>query len=110
MATLDELIAQHLQQSLASGELRGTPGWGQPLDFGDGYEQTPGELRMPFKILRDAGFAPPEVAWMKRAGQLRDEIAATTDDARADALRRELAEVQQRIALRLEKLRASGTL
>lgn len=110
MPTLDELIAQHLQQSLENGELRRTPGWGRPLDFGDGYDETPAELRMPFKILKDAGFVPPEVEWMRRAAALRQRIAETADDRDAAPLRAELADLQQRIALRLEKLRASGTL
>jgi hypothetical protein len=110
MPTLDELIAQHLQESLASGELRGTPGWGKPLDFGDGYDETPAELRMPYKILKDAGFVPAEIEWMHRAIALKAQIAAAPDEATAGPLRRELAEMQQRIALRLEKLRASGSL
>ena len=29
--------------------------------LGDGYEQTPIELRMGYKILKDAGIVPPEV-------------------------------------------------
>ena len=110
MPTLDELIAQHLQESLASGELRGTRSWGQPLDFGDGYDDTPAELRMPYKILKDAGFVPAEIEWMHRAAALKAQIAAAPDEAAAEPMRRELAEMQQRIALRLEKLRASGSL
>jgi hypothetical protein len=110
MPTLDELIAQHLQEALASGELRGTPGWGRALDFGDGYDDTPAELRMPFKILKDAGFVPAEIEWMHRAAAVKAELASASEPGRVDALRRELADLQQRIALRLEKLRASGSL
>ncbi len=110
MPTLDEQIAQALADSLASGELQRTPSWGRPLAPDAGYAQTPAELRMPFKILKDAGIAPPEIAWMHRAAALRAEIAACADPARAEPLRRELADVLQRLALRLEKLRASGSL
>jgi hypothetical protein len=109
MATLDDHIARAVQEALDSGELRGTRSWGRPLDFGDGYDDTPPELRMAFKALKDAGFVPPEVEWMHRAAALKARIAEA-GDAATDAMRRELAELQQRIALRLEKLRISGSL
>lgn len=109
MATLDDHIARAVQEALESGELRGTKSWGRPLDLGDGYDDTPPELRMAFKALKDAGFVPPEVEWMHRAAALRRQIAEA-GDAAPDSLRRELADLQQRIALRLEKLRTSGSL
>ena len=110
MATLDEQIAQSLSESLASGELKAAPSWGKPLDFGDGYDETPPELRMPFKALKDAGFVPPEVEVMKQIAALRAQIEATADAAQADALKRRVSELQQHVALRLEKLRATGSL
>jgi hypothetical protein len=109
MPTLDEEIARHLQESAASGELRSARDWGRPLDFGDGYDDTPAELRMPFKVLKDAGVVPFEVEMMRRAAELREEIEAA-DPATADVLRQQLADLQQLIALRLERLRISGTL
>ncbi|WP_280153714.1 DnaJ family domain-containing protein [Piscinibacter sp. XHJ-5] len=109
MPTLDEEIARHLQESLASGELRSARDWGRPLDLGDGYDDTPPELRMPFKVLKDAGMVPHEVEMMRRAAALR-RAAETADPGTAEGLRRELADLQQQIALRLEHLRISGTL
>lgn len=110
MPTLDEQIAMALQEALDNGELRGTRGWGKPLHFGDGYDETPQELRMAFKMLKDSGFVPPEIEWMRRAAELRTQLAAAGDESVAEPLRRELADLQQRIALRLEKLRATGSL
>ena len=104
--TLDEQIAQALHDSEASGELRAAPSWGKPLDFGDGYAQTPVELRMPFKVLKDAGVVPHEVEMMRRAAQLRARLQVEDDPA----LRRQLCELEQHIALRLERLRISGAL
>ncbi|HEY9068330.1 MAG TPA: DUF1992 domain-containing protein [Burkholderiaceae bacterium] len=110
MPTLDEQIAQHLDESLRNGELRAAKGYGRPLDFGDGYEETPPELRLAFKMLKDSGFVPPEVETMQRIARLRDEIASVADPAQAEALCRRLAELQQHLALRLEKLRVTGSL
>ena len=84
--------------------------WGKPLDLEDGYAQTPEEFRIAFKLLKDAGFVPPEVETMKQIAALREVIAATPDAPQADAMRRRLSELQQHLALRLEKLRISGSL
>ena len=113
MPTLDEQIAQSLRESLASGELATAASWGKPLDLADGYAQTPEELRMAFKALKDAGFVPPEVETMQQIAALREQLAATAagaDPSAADALRRRISELQQHLALRLEKLRTSASL
>ena len=113
MPTIDEQIAQSLRESLASGELATAASWGKPLDLADGYAQTPEELRMAFKALKDAGFVPPEVETMQQIAALREQLAATAagaDPTTADALRRRISELQQHLALRLEKLRTSASL
>jgi len=51
---LEDDIGRALDVSQRNGELRSAPSWGRPLQLGDGYAQTPGELRMGFKILKDA--------------------------------------------------------
>ena len=108
--TIDELIAQSLRESQASGELQSAKSWGKPLDLDDGYAQTPEELRMAFKVLKDAGFVPPEVELMKQVAALRECIKAAPDAPEADAMRQRASELQQQLALRLEKLRAGGSL
>ena len=110
MATIDEQIAQSLRDAQRSGELQSAPSWGKALDLADGYAQTPEELRMAFKALKDAGFVPPEVETMQTIAALREQLADTPDTVEAEALRKRLSELQQHLALRLEKLRSSGTL
>jgi hypothetical protein len=110
MATLDEHIAQSLREAQRNGELQSSPSWGRPLDLADGYAQTPEELRMGFKALKDAGLVPPEVETMKQIAALREVIASDPEAATADAMRRRLSELQQHLALRLEKLRVTGSL
>jgi hypothetical protein len=108
---LEDHIGRHLAESARSGELRAAPSFGKPLSFGDGYDETPAELRMGYKILNDAGVVPPEVELMQQIEALRASLEGRADDdvaARPD--RQRLAEMRQQLALRLEKLRASGTL
>ncbi len=114
-----KLVEDHIGRALAeserSGELRAAPSFGKPLDFGDGYEQTPAEFRLPMKILKDAGVVPAEVEAMREIAALQSELdahalGATADDAAARPLRQRISEKRQALALRLEKLRHSGSL
>lgn len=110
MPTLDEQIAQSLNESLRNGELQTARTWGKPLDLNDGVDQTPPELRMAFKALKDAGFVPPEVELMKQIAALRRCIAEEPESPQVEAWRRRASELQQHVALRLEKLRTTGSL
>jgi hypothetical protein len=106
---IDDHIGEHLRESEASGELRNAPSFGKPLQFNDGYDDTPAELRMAMKVLHDAGVVPPEVELMHRLGALRRDAAAATDPEQARALSKAASDLEQLIKLRLERLRG-GTL
>lgn len=108
---LEDHIGRSLSQSEA--ELRSAPSFGKPMSFGDGYDETPAELRMGMKVLKDAGIVPPEVEVMREIAALQALLAATADEATAQPLRQrlnvEISEKQQALAMRLEKLRMSGS-
>lgn len=108
---LEDNIGRHLAESHASGELRAAPSFGKPLNLGDGYEQTPDELKMPMKVLKDAGVVPAEVEAMQEIARLQAELDAlgTADDAAARALRQRVSEKRQALALRLEQLRGNAS-
>lgn len=110
MSTLDDEIARHLREAAAAGELSRAEGYGKPLDEDWAWEATPADLRMPFKILKDAGYAPPEVLLFRERASLADELNRCTSDDERLPLQKRLAEVEQQIALRLESLRTHGTL
>ena len=110
---IDDVIAEALEHAQASGELASAKSWGKPLDLGDGYDDTPPELRMPMKILKDAGVQPYEVTLMHQIAELRakvDAAEAWPDETQRNAARQRLAELEQDLALRLERLRATGAL
>ena len=79
------------------------------MNFGDGYDETPAELRMGMKVLKDAGVVPPEVELMQRIAALEKRAEAEAAPQAAAALRREAAELRLALQLRLEKLRISGS-
>lgn len=107
--SIEEQIAQALRDSEASGELRGAPSWGRPLADNDAEQATPQALRMPYKILKNAGIVPPEVQAFAELGRLREALAAAADPVEAAALRQRIVDLEQRLALRLEGLRRHGS-
>lgn len=110
MPTQDEEIARHLRAALESGELAGTKGFGKPLPIDEGWDATPDSLRMPFKILKNSGFVPPEVEWFHERAALTAALKNCESEAEGTELRRKLSDLQQKITLRLEALRSKGTL
>ena len=110
MPTQDEEIARHLREAMASGELAGTEGFGKPLPEDAGWDATPEALRLPFKILKNAGFVPPEVELFHERAALQEALCACAGDAERTAIRQRLADLEQKIALRLEALRIHGSL
>jgi hypothetical protein len=112
LKALEDDIGRHLAESARNGELQRAPSFGKPLSFGDGYDETPAELRMAMKVLKDAGVVPPEVEMMQTIGALQSRLDALPDrdGAEAVALKREITEKRQVLALRLEQLRRNAVL
>ena len=110
MRTFDEEIARHLQEAANSGELSRAEGYGKPLPDDPGWNATPEALRMPMKILKDAGAVPPEMEWFHERARLKALIAATAAPAEREKLQVQLVELEQKIALRLEALRVNPSL
>jgi len=105
MRTLDEEIARYLQEAADSGELSRAKGYGKPFAEDPGWEATPEALRMPMKILKDAGVAPPEIALFHERARLRASIEVAAGPDERLKLQTRLTELEQMLALRLEALR-----
>jgi hypothetical protein len=110
MRSFDEEIARSIQEAADSGELCCAKGYGKPMADDAGWDATPPALRMPMKVLKDAGVVPAEIAWFHERARLRDAVEAATDDDARNALQRQLVEIEQKIALRLEALRINASL
>ena len=105
MAGVDEVIRQWVQKVEKTGEMRNVPGFGEPFDFKDGFLETPSELRMAYKILKNAGYVPAEVEMVQRLATLREQLDATRGEAEQRELRIKIAELQQKVAMMLEAMR-----
>jgi hypothetical protein len=110
LRTQDEAIAQHLEEARRSGELQGAPGFGKPIPEMEGWNETPTEFRLPLKILKNAGIAPPEIERFHERAALRRQLAEAASPVQRTQVLQRLSELEQLIALRLEGMRASGKL
>ncbi len=106
----EDEIGRKLAEAQESGELASAHGYGKPLEEDAGWDQTPEEFRMGFKILKNAGVTPPEIELFHQRAKLRASIEASRTDHERIALQKQLSELEQRISLRLEALRARGSL
>jgi len=108
--TFDEEIARRLQEAAESGELSRAKGYGEPLPQDPGWDATPEPLRMPMKILKDAGAIPPEIEWFHERARLKASIETALDPIERKKLQLKLTELEQKLALRLEALRINASL
>jgi len=104
MAGVDDIIKQWVERVEATGELRNDPQFGKPLDLDDGWEGEPAEWRMAFKILKNAGYAPPGLDAFRRIAEMRQVLssgAITADEA--ELLRGEIAALEHKVAMMKER-------
>jgi len=93
-----DLIAERkIAEALARGELDNLPGQGRPLELDDDA-LIPEELRAAYRILKNAGFVPPEVQALNDIATLERFVNQQEVDAaaRAKAVRK-LALLRTRI-------------
>ena len=102
---VDDEIARQLADAERRGELRRAAGYGQPLAEDAGWQQTPDEVRMPFKMLKSAGIVPHEVELIRERAALRQRLADATSPDDIRRAQQALAELELSLALRLESMR-----
>ncbi|RUM87223.1 MAG: DUF1992 domain-containing protein [Thermodesulfatator sp.] len=89
-----KLAEERIQEAIRNGEFDDLPGKGQPLQMED-LSFVPEEVRLAYKVLKNAGFVPPEL-------ELRREIRSLED--LLESLGEEEMEEQYRIMRRLDFL------
>jgi hypothetical protein len=92
------LIAERkIAEALERGELANLPGEGRPLALDDDA-LVPDDLRLAYRILKNAGFVPPEVEALGEIRQLEELVQQGECDAEARAKAvRKLALLRTRI-------------
>ena len=100
MLLLHHLVEQRIAQAVAEGAFDDLPGQGKPLDLDDA-PLVPEELRVAHRILRNAGYLPPELADCREITELGALMrCAVSEDDRKRA--------STRLALLCARLEAAG--
>lgn len=80
----DLVVEEKIREAIRQGAFDDLPGAGKPLVLDDD-RMVPEDLRMAYRILKNAGFVPPELETRREAVDLRRLIEAGIED---DAERR----------------------
>jgi len=84
MLALELLAERKIEEAIARGEFDDLPGAGRPLELDDD-PLVPEELRVAYRILKNAGYVPPEVQAMNQVAALERLVAGADVDVAAHA-------------------------
>ncbi|MBL8309309.1 MAG: DUF1992 domain-containing protein [Burkholderiales bacterium] len=74
----DIIAEQRVNEAARKGELSGLAGEGAPLDLSED-PLVPPELRAIHRVLKNAGYTPPEMAALRALADLERELASLPD-------------------------------
>ncbi|MBU2549542.1 MAG: DUF1992 domain-containing protein [Proteobacteria bacterium] len=74
-----KIVEQRIQEALERGDFDDLPGRGRPLNLSDDA-RVPEELRLAYKILKNANCHPPELELKKEIIQIEDMLAGIQDE------------------------------
>jgi hypothetical protein len=80
MDIFERIAENRILEAMEAGLFDNLEGWGKPLQLEDD-SHIPPELRMAYKILKNADCLPPELELRKEVVRLQDLVAAMPDTA-----------------------------
>ena len=107
MAGIDDIIGGWVREAEKSGEVKKLPGYGKPLNL-DEDRHVPPKYRMAYRVLKNAGYTPPEVAMIQQVARLRAQLEQNPSDAERQAIEAELQEAQGKLDVALDKFRSAN--
>ncbi|WP_169084099.1 DnaJ family domain-containing protein [Paenibacillus sp. PL91] len=90
MEFMRTIAEERILEAIRRGELDNLPGAGKPLPP-DGIENVPEELRVGFKLLKNAGMIPEEMQLRKEMVTLGDLLSACRNDTERKKLQSQLS-------------------
>ena len=90
MDVLTTIAERKIREAMARGELDNLPGRGRPLAMDEDLSGVPLELRMAYKVLKNACCVPPEVELRKEIVTLQNLLATLEEGEERRTRLREL--------------------
>lgn len=98
MDWLERLAEEGIREAMERGEFDDLPLAGKPLPMeSNGF--VPEDLRLAYKLLKDAGYLPPEMELRKEIVSLRELLATVEDDGERLKLGRRINDLVLRLNL-----------
>jgi len=101
MSIFEVIAERRIQQAIAEGEFDNLPNTGQPIPD-DGMDMVPEDLRMAYKILKNAGIVPEEIELRKGIVHLSELLSACADENERRELRLKINEKMLRYNMIME--------
>lgn len=98
-----QIAEDRIKKAYEEGEFKELPGMGKPLPHDD-LSDIPEELRMAYRLLRNAGMVDQENDLKKELLTIQDLLKCCEDEAERKKLQQKLSEKQ----LALERIRRKG--
>ena len=98
MLLLDRLAEENIEAAMRRGEFDSLEGAGRPLALEDDA-LVPEELRVAYRLLRNAGCLPPEQQMRNEIHEIEDLLGRVDTVEEEDRLRRRLWLLRTRLAL-----------
>ena len=99
MTLIDQLAEQKINEAIERGDLDDLPGAGRPLDLDDD-SMVPEELRLAYRVLRNAGCSPPQLGARKELANLNMLLTGVTDTQEARRIGRRMSLLAASLGLR----------
>jgi hypothetical protein len=78
MICFQKIAERRIQEAMQDGAFDDLPGRGKPLALEDD-SHVPEDLRIAYKILKNAGYVPPEISLRKEIAKAEDLLADMKD-------------------------------
>lgn len=102
MSVFATIAERRITEAIQKGLLDDLPLKGKPIPIED-LSGIPEELRMGYKVLKNAGYLPEELQFKKEVVTLKDMLRACTDPVQKEAYKRELTLKQLQLEMLMEK-------
>ena len=84
---LDSIAERKIAEAIAAGAFDELPGAGKPLELDDD-SNVPEDLRAAYRILKNAGYVPPEVQTLNQIAELERLVDEAPQDERLRVLKK----------------------
>ncbi len=86
------LSEEKIKKAYEDGEFERLPGFGKPLKLDDDLSGIPEELRMAYKVMKNAGYTEEESNLRKEMMTIEDLIRKCSNEQEKEALQKQLNE------------------